>query len=358
MKKNILIIFLFLISLNAQASNIEDARHSVNSKLNNTVKTLKSLYRDVDVDLNNTKTESESLKVTAENLFLRSKVDEINPSVLDHGSAALPSRDCDYAKENLSWDGNSWVCKKIEVDTQCQAAAPDEYRYKDSNGNYVCSKSPEGESISYYWTFRGYSSICSNASVGYDKLYDCNYKNKNGQVIQVSDSSCKSSKPSVSKKTCTTSWTVAGWGSCNKSCGGGTQSRSVTCKSGYSCTGTKPATSQACNTQMCTTNWVVGSWGSCSKSCGGGTKSRSVYCPSGYSCPGAKPATTTSCNTAACSKPAGCAHLSCGGYQIVSCKKGTSDRCTYVSGSNGCVCTYKSSSACYYDPIQRKTVCP
>lgn len=71
MKKNILIILLFLMSISAEASNIEDARHTVSSKLNDTVKTLKILYRDLDIDLNNTKTESETLKVTAENLFSR-----------------------------------------------------------------------------------------------------------------------------------------------------------------------------------------------------------------------------------------------------------------------------------------------
>lgn len=353
----LLVLFTFIVSAYAFASSeIETSRAELGNALNGTVKDLKQIYSDTETKLTTTKTDAESLKVIADTLAKRSENAEVNPSILEHGNSTLPS--CTYATQNLRWDGNAWECKNIEIDSECQSAAPDEYRYKDSDGNYVCSKSPEGESLSYYWIFRGYSATCTDPSIGYNKLYDCNYKNKNSQVVQVSDSNCKSSKPSVSKKTCTTSWIVAGWGSCNKSCGGGTQYRSVTCKSGYSCTGAKPATSQSCNTQMCTTSWRTGSWGSCSKSCGGGTKSRSVYCPSGYSCPGAKPATTTSCNTAACSKPAGCSHLSCNGYNIVSCQKGTSDRCTYVSGANGCVCTYKSSKACYYDPIQRKTVCP
>ena len=111
---------------------------------------------------------------------------------------------------------------------------------------------------------------------------------------------------------------VGSWGSCSATCGGGTQTRTVQCQSGTSsstaaadgaCAGkTKPSTSQSCNTQECYTySYTTGSWSSCSASCGGGTSTRSVTCKrsdgqsvSDSSCSGSKPSTSQSCNTGAC----------------------------------------------------------
>ena len=54
-------------------------------------------------------------------------------------------------------------------------------------------------------------------------------------------------------------WATSQWGSCTSSCGGGTQTRTVQCKTSDSqaftvssalCTPTKPSTSQTCNTQL------------------------------------------------------------------------------------------------------------
>lgn len=45
-------------------------------------------------------------------------------------------------------------------------------------------------------------------------------------------------------------WSVGSWGNCSQSCGGGTQTRDVTCEY-TTCNGAQPATTQACNTQSC-----------------------------------------------------------------------------------------------------------
>lgn len=264
-KKATLLVALSLVGFSSfAAQNLEESRVKVAESLNKTVKDLKQIYLDTETKLNSTRANAQDLKIIADKLVKRSEKIEVNPSVLKHGEQGIPS--CAYSTHNLHWNGNSWECRKIKVYSECQSAAPDEYRYKDNDGNYVCSKSPKGKSLDYYWLFRGYSLTCSNPTVGYNKLYSCNYKNKNSQIIQVGDSYCKSSKPSVSKKTCISNWMISAWSTCSKSCGGGVKTRSVVCPSGYMCSGTIPLDSQECNTKQC----------DCSKI---ETKKIEYYCP-------------------------------------------------------------------------------
>lgn len=57
----------------------------------------------------------------------------------------------------------------------------------------------------------------------------------------------------------TYAWTSAAWGACSLTCGGGTQTRAVTCQRNDGVTvadgncniATKPVLSQSCNTQAC-----------------------------------------------------------------------------------------------------------
>ena len=116
----------------------------------------------------------------------------------------------------------------------------------------------------------------------------------------------------------TYSWFEDGFGMCSVPCGGGIQTQSVTCRRGDGVTvddsfcqdvGVKPNSSRSCNIQACSTTyaWNVGTWGVCSKSCGGGTQSRTVACQTSSGdtvadsyCTSSKPAVNQSCNTDAC----------------------------------------------------------
>lgn len=97
----------------------------------------------------------------------------------------------------------------------------------------------------------GYTSCDSSGNR--TTVFKCFQKKKLGDknVTAVSDANCLISKPIGKTEQCTSSWSVGSWGVCSKTCGGGTQTRSVTCPSGFNCTGVKPATSQACNTTAC-----------------------------------------------------------------------------------------------------------
>lgn len=115
----------------------------------------------------------------------------------------------------------------------------------------------------------------------------------------------------------TYAWVQGGYnGSCSVPCGGGVEMQTVTCQRSDGvtvidsmCSGTKPASSRACNVQICTATytWNIGQWSVCSKSCGGGSQNRTVVCQTdngttvadGY-CTTAKPPVQQTCNNQAC----------------------------------------------------------
>ena len=91
------------------------------------------------------------------------------------------------------------------------------------------------------------------------------------------------------------------WSSCTKTCGGGTQTRvrKVTQKEANGGKCDNAPQSQACNTQGCPVDCQVSGWSGCSKSCGGGTQTRTITVQpqnGGAGCPNL----SQSCNTQSC----------------------------------------------------------
>jgi len=329
-----------MFSFTASANEITDARKEVSLELKDTVKFLKDELKSVDTEVSSNHQNIENLKETAEKLKKRSEVVEVNPTVMDHGKQ--PVLECDEKTQNIAWDGEAWVCKNIVLKSDCIAAS-DEYRYEDSNGNIVCKKSSEGSDLKYYWKFEGYGAKC-NSDITKEKIYGCYYKDKNNKAIQVTKSHCTSvSKPNSSSVACEKPWTVLGWGACSKSCGGGTQTRSVTCDAGYNCSNyPQPINSQSCNTQSCGVASVYSchSYGSgwnlsgttCVKSSYSyaATTCKVYQTSSSHACNGSCGNVTTSVN--------GCMYVvSCrGGYTLVNgtCRKPTTLYKTAIK--NGC----------------------
>lgn len=109
-------------------------------------------------------------------------------------------------------------------------------------------------------------------------------------------------------------YTYGAWTTCPVQCGGGTQTRSVTCTNQDDqnvaisfCTGTPEASSQPCNTSPCVTyTWNYGNWGPCTATCGGGTETRTATCMASSGAPASGPLcgtsepTVRSCATSPC----------------------------------------------------------
>ena len=117
----------------------------------------------------------------------------------------------------------------------------------------------------------------------------------------------------------TYSWVTDQYSTCNKQCGGGTQTRSLSCirstdnatvPNRHCSASIKPQTQRACNTQACPTyNWRPNSYSSCTKQCGRGTQTRSLSCIKStdnlpvsheFCSASIKPQTQRACNTQAC----------------------------------------------------------
>lgn len=174
--------------------------------------------------------------------------------------------------------------------------------------------------VTYSWVQGGYGA-CSQVCGGGTQSQSVICQSSTGQTVD--DSYCGSmTKPGASQscnpQACLTyNWVQSGFGSCSTTCGGGTQTQSVSCQASNgqtvdnsNCTGAMPATSQACNTKACDVySWLQSGWSACSVNCGGGTQTQSVSCEdvtsgqpvSNTNCTSAMPAESQSCNTQACS---------------------------------------------------------
>uniref|UniRef100_A0A5F9CF83 ADAMTS-like protein 1 n=1 Tax=Oryctolagus cuniculus TaxID=9986 RepID=A0A5F9CF83_RABIT len=126
------------------------------------------------------------------------------------------------------------------------------------------------------------------------------------------------------RRDCPSRWMVTSWSACTRSCGGGVQTRRVTCQklkatgistpvSNDMCTqlAKRPVDTQACNQQLCV-EWAFSSWGQCNGPCIGphlAVQHRQVFCQTrdGITLPSEqcsalpRPVSTQNCWSEACS---------------------------------------------------------
>ena len=107
---------------------------------------------------------------------------------------------------------------------------------------------------------------------------------------------------SCNTQPCPIDCALSDWGACSATCGGGTQTRTITRypnETGKPC----PETVQNCNTQPCPINCILSEWTPCSATCGGGTQTRRILQfpnETGIQCPTNQSDYIMSCNTQSC----------------------------------------------------------
>ncbi|EFN59440.1 hypothetical protein CHLNCDRAFT_33886 [Chlorella variabilis] len=243
------------------------------------------------------------------------------------GTKPLSSQKCNIqACVTYLWQTQDWgACtKSCGGGTQTRVV-----QCMDSTGNIVadafCSGTKPLSSqkcniqacVTYLWQTQDWGA-CTKSCGGGTQTRVVQCMDSTGNIV--ADAFCSGTKPLSSQKcniqACVTYlWQTQDWGACTKSCGGGTQTRVVQCMDSTGnivadafCSGTKPLSSQMCNSQACLTYlWQTQDWGACTKSCGGGTQTRVVQCMDSTGnivadafCSGTKPLSSQKCNSQAC----------------------------------------------------------
>ena len=197
------------------------------------------------------------------------------------------------------------------LDSECSAAKP---ATQETCNSQACT----GQ---FSWNVGPWSQ-CSMACNGTRTRVVVCQNNTSGAFVE--DASCSDPKPAVSEacnNMCppeTFSWVPSPYDQPCK-CGVLQVTRTVSCRSSRTnatvpesnCDAdTRPSTTLACPQTNCSTySWVTGQWSTCTKTCGGGTQVRSlgcirdkdaVYVPHTLCNQATKPAIQQACNTQAC----------------------------------------------------------
>ena len=190
------------------------------------------------------------------------------------------SADCGPGQRTLEH-----VCVRVTQDSKV-VTVPDTYCRRELSSSPPSTLPCEGSCEGLEWEYGAWSACSKTCGPGTQtRTVTCRHQVTGSRLQQ---EKCGGAGPAVVRRDCQLGdcpgWRVGEWSACSSTCGPGLAVREVWCEgreerlAGQECGGERPEDSVECGTDSQCGQWRTGQWSECSSQCGPGTRTRDLLC--------------------------------------------------------------------------------